>query len=83
MITKNKIKKIKDRCRSKYLISQDVIFTWLCLLIFFIKITLLFNQMVIEIDTHIKLIVWIKRKKIYHARLHVSGILSENKYFLF
>ena len=32
MITENKIKKIKDKYRSTYLILQDRIFTLLCLI---------------------------------------------------
>jgi hypothetical protein len=45
-----------------------------------IKIIFLFNQMIVEIDTHkidcIKL-----NKKIYLARLHSLKILFKNKYF--
>ena len=45
-----------------------------------IKINFLFNQMIVEIDTHkidcIKL-----KKNIYLARLHLLKILSKNKYF--
>jgi hypothetical protein len=40
----------------RYLISQDVIFMLLYLLKFLIKIIFLFNQTIIKIDTHIKLI---------------------------
>jgi hypothetical protein len=48
----------------------------------FIKIYFLFNQTIIEIDTHIKLIKWNKRKNIL-CKLHILEILFENKYFLF
>ena len=50
------------------------------LLNLFIKLIFLFNQTIIEIDTHIKLIDWIKKmeEKIL-ARLHILEILSKNK----
>jgi hypothetical protein len=47
-ITKNQIEK------SNVLINRTYI--RLCLLILFIKINFLFNQMILKIDTHIKLI---------------------------
>jgi hypothetical protein len=50
------MKKSKDRCKSIYLISQHGMFTRLCLMTLLIKIILLFNQMIVEVDTHIKLI---------------------------
>jgi hypothetical protein len=39
MITKKKLEKLRDRCKLRYLISQNIIFTWLCLLkiVFFIQ----------------------------------------------
>jgi len=39
--------------------------------------------MIIEIDTHIKLIEYNRRGKKYYASLHILEILPENKYFLF
>jgi hypothetical protein len=48
----------------------------------FIKIIFLFNQIIIEIDTHIKLNEWNQRKKIL-CKLHILEILFENKYFYF
>jgi len=42
---------------------------------------LLFNQIIIELDTHE--IDWIKlKRKKYYERLHILEILSKNKYFL-
>jgi hypothetical protein len=60
-ITKNdnskiNLKKLRDKCRLKYLISQDETFTLLCLLNLFIKIFFSFNQIIIKIDTDVKLI---------------------------
>jgi hypothetical protein len=60
-ITKNdnskiNLKKLRDKYRLKYLISQDETFTLLYLLNLFIKIFFSFNQMIIKIDTDIKLI---------------------------
>jgi len=60
-ITKNNnskinLEKLRDKCRLKYLISQDEIFTLLCLLNLFIKIFFSFNQIIIKIDTDVKLI---------------------------
>jgi hypothetical protein len=49
------IRKIK-RHRSRYLISQDIIFRWLYLQNLLVKIMFLFNQTIIKINTHIKLI---------------------------
>jgi len=50
--------------KSRYLISQNKMFTQLCLLNLFIKINFfLLNQTIIEIDTHIKLCEYNKRKK--------------------
>jgi len=49
--------------KSRYLISQDKIFTRLCLLNLFIKINFLLNQTIIKIDTHIKLSEYNTRKK--------------------
>ena len=63
--------------KSRYLISQDEMFTWLCLLILLIKINFLFNQTIIEIDTHIKLNEYNKRKKILCKVAHIR-----NKYYL-
>ena len=51
MITKNKIKKLRDKYKSKYLISQNDIFIQLCLLNLFIKI--IFNQSNDNINKHI------------------------------
>jgi hypothetical protein len=48
---------------------------WLCLMIFFIKNIFLFNQIIIEIDTHIKSIIKIK----YYVMLYVL----EKKYYYF
>jgi hypothetical protein len=61
MITKNKSEKSRDMCKSRYLIClfatcEDVKFIWLYLLNLFIKIFFLINQIIIEIDIHIKLI---------------------------
>ena len=71
-ITKNQIEK------SNVLINRT--FIRLCLLTLFIKINFLFNQMILKIDTRIKLI---KLKKKYYARQHISEILYENKHFYF
>jgi len=68
------LKKSKDKYKLRYLISQDKIFTQLCLLNLFIKFIFLFYQTTIKIDTH--KIDWIKEKK--NARL-----LYEDEYFLF
>jgi len=54
----------------------------LCFLNFFVKIIVLFNQTIIEIDTHIKLIKLNKKKK-YYVRLYILEILFENKKKLF
>jgi len=45
----------------------------------FIKINFLFNQMIVEIDTH--KIDWIKSKGKKLIRLHLLEIISKNKYF--
>jgi len=50
------MKKSKHRCRSRYLILQHDIFTRMCLMTLLIKIILLFNQMIVEVDMHLKLI---------------------------
>jgi hypothetical protein len=50
------LKKLRDRCKSTYLISQYGSFVQLCSITLFICINFLFNQMIVEIDTHIKLI---------------------------
>jgi hypothetical protein len=60
-ITKNdnskiNLEKLRDKCKLKYLISQDEKFTLLCLPNLFIKIFFSFNQMIIKIDTDVKLI---------------------------
>jgi len=57
-INKSKInlKKSRDKYRIKYLISQNETFTLLCLVNLFIKIFFLFNQMIIKIETCVKLI---------------------------
>jgi hypothetical protein len=39
--------------------------------------------MIIEIDSHIKLIKYNRKRKKDYARLHILEILPENKYFLF
>jgi hypothetical protein len=56
-------------------------FTRLCWIILFIKIKFLFNQMIIDIDTHEMKLIESKRKKNY-VRLHIIQILSKNKYFI-
>jgi len=76
------LKKLRNSYRLIYLILQDETFTWLCLLNVFIKIFFLFNQTIIETDTHIKLIEKNKRKTNY-AKLHILEILFVNNYFLF
>jgi len=48
-------------------------------MILFIKINFLFNQMIIEIDTH--KIDEIKSKKKKLARLHLLEIISKNNFF--
>jgi hypothetical protein len=50
------MKKSKSEYKSRYLISQYGSSTQLHLMTIFIKIIFLFNQMIVEIDTHIKLI---------------------------
>jgi hypothetical protein len=51
------------------------LFIWLCLMIFFIKNIFLFNQIIIEIDMHIKSIIKIK----YYVMLYIL----EKKILLF
>jgi hypothetical protein len=50
------LKKSKDECKLRYVISQHGLFTRLCSMTLFVKINFLYNQMIVEIDTHIKLI---------------------------
>jgi hypothetical protein len=50
------MKKSKSGYKSRYLISQHGPSTQLHLMTIFIKIIFLFNQMIVEIDTHMKLI---------------------------
>jgi hypothetical protein len=50
------MEKLRDRYRSRYLILKTKIFTQLCLLNLFINIIFLFKQMIIKIETQIKLI---------------------------
>jgi hypothetical protein len=52
MINTKKLKKSRDIYKLRYLSSQDGIFTWLYLLNLCIKLYFLFNQTIIEIDTH-------------------------------
>lgn len=49
--------------RSKYLILKDRIFNKLSLLNLFIKISFLFNQMILKLDTHTKFIKQNKRER--------------------
>jgi hypothetical protein len=57
-----------------------MILTRLSSLNLFIKIIFLFNQTIIKINTHIKLIKYNKRKK-YYTWLRILEILYENKFF--
>ena len=50
------MEKLRDRYRSRYLILKTEIFTQFCLLNLFINIIFLFKQMIIKIETQIKLI---------------------------
>jgi hypothetical protein len=75
-----KLKKSRDRFRLRFLISQDRTFSQLYLLNCFMKIIFLFNQMIIKIYAHIKLIEYIY---IYYAMLHILKILSKHKKILF
>jgi hypothetical protein len=68
--------------RSGYSILQDGTFVLLCLLNLLIKITFLFNQTIIEIDTPLNSLNKTKLEK-YYERLHILEIEFENKYFLF
>jgi ABC-type transport system involved in Fe-S cluster assembly fused permease/ATPase subunit len=57
-----------------------MILTRLSSLNLFIKIIFLFNQTIIKINTHIKLIKYNKRKK-YYTWLRILEILYENKFY--
>jgi hypothetical protein len=53
---KIKVQKSRNWSRLRYLISKYVIFTRLYLLNLLIKTSFLFNQTIIKVDIHIKLI---------------------------
>jgi len=55
------------------LISQHGLCTQLYLITLFIRINFLLYQMIIEIDTHMKVIEIKSKKTKYYARLHISG----------
>jgi hypothetical protein len=64
------------KCKSRYLISQNVTFTQLYFLNFLIKIIFLFDQMIIKTDKHI--INWlnkIKGEKIICKAAHIINII--------
>jgi hypothetical protein len=50
------VKKLRNKCRLRYLIFKDEIFMRLYLLNLLFKTSFLFNQTIIKIDIHIKLI---------------------------
>jgi len=77
------LKELKDRCKSKYLISQHKLYIWLCLECLFIKLNFLFNHIMIEINKCLKLIEKNQIEKNNYARFLIleknSIILCENK----
>jgi len=76
-ITNTYLEKSRGGCILRYLISQHGSFTWLCLIPLIIKINFLFNQMIVEIDTHKIDCIKLKKKNISCKVALIKNIIKK------